>query len=344
MKKVSISKPGGYEQLHIVEVSDPTPADDSVLVEVAYAGVNYADCLVRWGVYESAKQLVGWPITPGFEVSGRVKKVGPKVKSFREGDQVVAFSFFNGYASHVAVPEGQVMLLPNGFSLENGAGFLAVFATAYYALFQIFKLRQGASILVHSAAGGVGSALIQLAKTLNARIAGVVGSSHKIEYVRSLGVETVIDKSQDKNFWPNLKREFPDGFDAVYDANGFTTFRQSYKILRPTGKLVVYGSHNLLPKSGGHLNYFKAAIGLLRTPRINPLDLITDNKSIIGFNVSFLFSERETIHENMTGLRDFNEKGLIKPLKTTVFNFEDVAKAHQLIESGQSVGKIVLKL
>ncbi len=344
MRKVVISSAGGYDKLVIETSAEPTITDDQVLIDVAYAGVNYADCCVRWGVYESAKKFVGWPITPGFETSGVIKRVGAKVSKFKVGDQVIAYSFFNGYASQIAVNQDQLIALPNGFNLESGAAFPAVFMTAYHALFQQFILRPGSKILVHSAAGGVGTAIIQLGKIIGCKIVGVVGSSHKVDYLKKMGIDRVVDKSTEKNYWANLKNEFGDGFDAVFDANGHTTFRDSYKALRQTGKLVVYGSHSMLPNQGGRLNYFKAAWGLLNTPRINPLNLITDNKSVIGFNVSFLFSEKAVVNENIAGLSKFAQAGAVKPIATTVFKFDDVARAHQLIESGQSTGKIVLKM
>jgi NADPH:quinone reductase-like Zn-dependent oxidoreductase len=343
VKKIVIQKAGGYDQLQIITGPDlkiENPND--VLIQVKYSGVNYADCLVRLGVYASAKEYVGWPITPGFEVSGTVLAVGSQVTKFKAGDQVIGFTRFNGYSSQVTVPEEQVLPMPPQFNLAQGASYPSVYATAQYCLNQIFYLYPGSRIFVHSAAGGVGSALIQLAKLKGHYVVGVVGHSSKVEYTKALGCDEVLDKSATGFSWEKVKDKFKGKlFDAVYDANGFTTLNHSYDLVRSTGKLVVYGSHSLVPKSGGKLNYIKAAWGLLNTPKFDAMKMITDNKSLICFNVSFLFEEKSIVKDTVQGLIEASAK--IKPPKVTVFKIEDVVKAHQLIESGMSTGKIVLE-
>ncbi len=342
-RRIVIKKAGDYSQLNLVNFEVPQLSDNQVLIEVNYAGVNYADCLVRFGVYASAKEYVGWPITPGFEVSGRVLKVGKDITQFKVGDEVIGFTRFNGYSSHLVIDEAQVFHLPRELNMAQGAAFPAVYFTAYYALMQSFRLSLKSKILVHSAAGGVGSALVQIAKAKGFQVAGVVGSSHKMSYLQSLGCDWVYDKSA-KNFnWQQIKDEHKDGFHAVFDANGYTTLKVSYELLRPTGKLVVYGAHSLLPRGGGRLNYFKAIWGLFKTPKFNPMQMITDNKNLICFNLSFLFGEKVLINEAITDLLSLLNNNQITPPQVTVFSVEEVAKAHELIESGQSTGKIVLE-
>lgn len=341
MKKISIPGPGGYEKLEIVDAPDFVAKGDEVIIGVRAIGVNFADVCVRLGVYESAKKYVGWPITPGFEVSGTVIAVGPGAKRFRVGEEVIGFTRFNGYATQVCVPENQVLALPQGFRLEEGAGFPAVFFTAYHALHQHVVLHPNSKVLIHSAAGGVGTALVQLAKAAGFFTVGVIGSSHKKSYLEQFGPDVIIDKSK-QDLWAEAKRASPEGYHAVFDANGFSTMRESYNHLRPTGKLIVYGSHDLLPKQGGRLNYVKAGLGLLKTPKFAPLDLITSNKGVVGFNLSFLFDEAALIQDCLNGLRSKLDAGKIRPIPITKVPFEKVAEAHRLIESGQSVGKIVL--
>lgn len=343
MKKIVIPSPGGYDKLQIQEFADLESDMDSVVVSVKAIGVNYADCLVRFGVYESAKKYVGWPITPGFEFSGQVKSIGDKVSRFKVGDQVVGITLFNAYATEVKVKEANLFHLPNGFSLTEAAGFPTVFFTAYHALFQLVKIYPKSHLLVHSAAGGVGSALVQLAKAFNFTVTGVVGSSHKVGDVKALGADYVIDKST-QNLWHEAQKIAPGGYDVIFDANGYTTLSDGYKHLRPVGKLISYGAHSLLPRGGGsgRVNYFKALVGLIKTPRFNPLQLITDNKSVVGFNLSFLFARQDLANEAMTDLMRLAVEKKIKPLKTTTFKFADVGLAHQALESGKTVGKIVL--
>lgn len=343
MKKIVVHSPGNHDHLKLEEHPDLLPGRGEVVVESRAAGVNYADVCVRWGVYESAKKLVGWPITPGFEFSGVVASVGEGVEKFKVGDPVFGVSFFNAYASQVRVPERQLYPLPGPLSFEEAAAFPAVFMTAYHALFQLVRLPEKANILVHSAGGGVGSALIQLAKARGLRAVGVVGSTHKVDYVKSLGAEVVIDKSK-QDLWKCVRQACQQGYDAVLDANGPETFRGSYEVLRPTGKLIAYGSHGILPQnSSGRMNYIKAAIGVIRMPRFEPMRLITDNKSIIGFNLSFLFDREDLLTEGMKDLLQMVERGKINAPKITSHPAEEVALAHRLIESGQSTGKIVLR-
>lgn len=342
MKKVIIRSAGGHDKLEYIDAPDLNPKNDEVLVKVHASGVNYADVCVRLGVYESAKRYVGWPITPGFEVSGTVDAVGESVTKFKVGDKVMAFSFFDSYASQVCVKEDQVLAMPEDFSMSEAAGFLAVFFTAFHALHQHAVIRPGGKVLIHSAAGGVGSALVQLCKAHGLFVIGVIGSSHKKDYLQSFGPDKIIDKSKE-DLWAKVKEYAPDGLAAAFDANGFSTMKESYNHLAPIGKLIVYGSHDLLPKQGGKLNYIKAGLGLLKTPRFLPLEMMTDNKGVIGFNLSFLFAQKEMIQDCINGLDELLKSGKIRPLPAKEFNLSDVAEAHKFIESGKSVGKIVLR-
>ncbi len=342
MKKIVINRPGGYEQLTIAEVPNPVPRDHEVLVQTSAVGVNYADVCVRWGVYESAKKFVGWPITPGFEFSGKVVARGKAVTKLEIGDEVFGVTFFNGYSTHIAASDELVWRKPKSLTTFEAAGFPAVFLTAYHALFQNVRIRPGMKVLIHSAGGGVGSALVQLAKISSLHVTAVVGSAHKVDYVRSLGADYVIDKSSE-DLWSRVKELVPEGFDIVFDANGPETLRQSYDRLRPTGKLVVYGFHSMLPKEGGKLKWIKAGLGFLRIPRFNPLTMTSDNKSIVAFNLSFLFPEHHLLNEGMAELVKWLDEKRIKPPHITEFRLEDVALAHKLLESGKSIGKIILK-
>lgn len=343
MRKVTIRSAGSYEKLEFENAPDLIPQNDQIVVAVRAIGVNFADVCVRLGVYESAKEDVGWPITPGFEVAGTIQAIGPAVRDFHVGQPVIAFTRFDGYATQVRVSETQVMPLPESWTMEEGAGFPAVFFTAYHAIYQNIVLPRGTKALVHSAAGGVGTALVQLCKSEDFYTVGVIGSSHKRSYLEKFGPDVIIDKST-QNLWAEAEKAAPKGYDVIFDANGFSTFKQSYRHLRPTGKLVAYGSHSLLSKKGGHLNYLKAGLGLLRTPRFNPLEMIGSNRGVIGFNLSFLFDEKDRILECIEGVRKKIAEGKIRPIPVTPIPFEKVADAHRLIESGQSVGKIVLTI
>ena len=341
MKKVVIHKAGSYDQLRFEEVPDPSPRPGEVVIDVRAIGINYADVIVRMGLYSSAKEFVGWPITPGFEVSGVVEQCGERVEGFKPGDEVVAVTLFGGYATKLCTNEVYVFPKPVALSYAQAASLPAVFMTAWFALKELAHPRSGAKILVHSAAGGVGSSLVQLAKIMGCEVVGVVGASHKVGAAKALGADFVIDKSK-QDLWTEAKALAPRGFDVICDANGVATLRESYRHLRQAGKLVIYGFHTMLPKKGGKPNWPKLALDWLRTPRFNPLDLTNDSKSVLAFNLSYLFDRTDLLERFVADLHEWIEEGKIQAPPVTEYAFEDVAKAHADIESGMTVGKLVL--
>ena len=341
MQKVVIHRPGGYDRLCIEQHADLSPGPGEVLVAAEAIGVNYADCVTRMGLYASAKHYVGFPITPGFEVAGRVAAVGPGVTDLQAGTEVMAVTRFNGYATQVVVKRDQVFPRPAKLSVRQAAGFAAVFLTAWFALFELAHPRAGDTLLVHSAAGGVGGALVQLGRIAGCKVVGVVGASHKVDPVRRLGADEVIDKSRE-DLWQAAERISPEGYNVVLDANGVSTLQQSYRHLAPVGKLVVYGFHSMLPRKGGRPNRLRLLWDYTRTPRFNPFSLTTRNRSVLGFNLSFLFDRSEFLHEAMDQLLGWVEDDKIQPLAVHTYPFEQVAQAHRDLESGQTVGKLVL--
>jgi synaptic vesicle membrane protein VAT-1 len=338
---IIIPRPGGYSRLQYQPFPTPKPAAGEVAIAVSAAGVNYADSAVRWGLYESAKKFVGYPITPGFEFAGHVTGLGDGVTTHKPGDPVFGVRLFGSYATHLCAPAHQVWPLPQGWTMEQAAGFPAVFFTAYHALFQQMRLKPGMKLLVHSAAGGVGTAILQLARIAGCEVTAVVGSSHKVAAAQSYGPAHVIDKST-QDLWKEAEKFAPEGYDVVLDANGYATLKQSWAHVRPTGKLVIYGFHTMLPKQGGRLNWPKLIWGWLRTPRFNPIDLPNQNKSIISFNLSFLFNRRDLLEEGMQDMLGWIAEGKIQPPIIRTFPLPQAAEAHKAIESGKTVGKLIL--
>jgi NADPH:quinone reductase-like Zn-dependent oxidoreductase len=341
MKKIVIHKPGGYRQLVIEEHPDLVPGREQVLIEVATIGINFADCVTRMGLYASAKHYVGYPITPGFEVAGTISTVGAAVTDLQPGTEVLAVTRFNGYATQLVVHREQVSPLPPQLTMETAAGFPTVALTAWFALFELAHPHPGDSMLVHSAAGGVGSMLVQLGKLAGCKVTGVVGASHKVETVRQLGAAAVIDKSA-TDLWKAAEASAPGGYDIILDANGIATLKQSYRHLAPVGKLVVYGFHSMLHTRDGMPRKLGLAIDYLRTPRFSPFDLTTRNRSVLGFNLSFLFDRKTILATGMQQLLQWLQEGKLQPPAVTPYPFEAVADAHRALESGQTVGKLVL--
>jgi NADPH:quinone reductase-like Zn-dependent oxidoreductase len=295
------------------------------------------------GLYESAKKLVGWPITPGFEVAGKVDSVGEGVRDLRPGDAVLALTLFNGYASSAVVPRAQVFPIPRGLTAAEAAGVPTVFLTAWFALHELAHVRKGEHVLIHSAAGGVGTAAVQLAAHAGAEVTGVVGASHKRDLPKRLGAHHVIDKSKG-DLWRAAERIAKGGYHVILDANGVSTLADSYEHLAPLGRLVVYGFHSMMPKTGGRPNYLKLARDYLRTPRFNPLKLTADNRSVLAFNLSFVSQRADLLVPAMEKLLAGFREGWLKPPPVKCYPMDSVAAAHAALESGQTIGKLVLEV
>lgn len=341
-KKIVIEKPGDYTELKLQEFPDLIPGRGEVCIRTKAIGVNFADCCVRMGVYSSAKEFIGWPITPGFEVSGVVSAVGEGVTRFKVGDRVIAVTFFGGYASQVVAREALVFPLPAELSFEKGAALPVVFLTAFYALHELVHPHPGDLLLVHSAAGGVGSLLVQLGKLSGCKVAAVVGASHKVDEVKRLQADFVIDKSTE-DLWKQAESFAPGGFDAIFDANGVETLNESYRHLsKGGGKLVVYGFHTMFSKGRGKPNWIKMAWDYLRTPRFNPLYMTNENRSVMAFNLSYLFDKVKFLEPAFALLMKEFSSGRLKPPRITCYPLEKTGSAQKDLESGNTVGKLIL--
>ncbi|MFO0678915.1 MAG: zinc-binding dehydrogenase [Polyangiaceae bacterium] len=343
-RKVVIEKAGDFGALQVRNFEPARPEPGSVRVRTSAVGVNYADCIVRMGLYASAAKYVGWPITPGFEFAGTVDAVGEGVTRVREGDVVYGVSRFGAYATHVTVDASLVWPRPARFDDAQAAGFPAVNLTAWYALRELVRVRKGNRILIHSAGGGVGMAAVAIAKRLGASVVGVVGGSHKVDAVRAIGADLVIDKSTE-SLWAKAEAFAPEGYDVVLDPNGVETLTASYDHTGSAGKLVVYGFQTMFTKGRGTPNWLKLGVDWMRTPRFDPLKLCDENKSILAFNLSYLFDRADILGDAMGELTAWVDAAP-DPLPAPVvreFLLDDVAKAHEALESGSTIGKLVLR-
>ena len=340
MQKIIIEKPGPYDALKLIELTTLPLQSNEVLIKVHAAGLNYADGIIRMGLYESAKRLHGYPITPGFEIAGEVIEVHPDVSDYKIGDKVIGVTLFGGYASHIVLDTKRLFRLPENLSFEQAAALPTVFLTAWFMVHLQVNPRAGDTWLVHSSAGGVGSALVQLGKLAGVRVIGVVGSAHKRDACLTMGADAVIVKNE-QDLWKEAERLAPNGFDAVFDANGVSTLGESYKHLAPMGKLCVYGFASMLPNNG-RLNWFKLAWHWLRTPRFNPLKMTQENRSVLAANLSFLTEHATMLREGLLWLLERFADGRLKPLPVEIFDLADAGIAQARIESGKTVGKIVL--
>jgi NADPH:quinone reductase-like Zn-dependent oxidoreductase len=341
VRRIVVRRPGGHDRLAIEEAPDREPGRGEVALAVEAIGINYADCLTRMGLYAPAREYGGFPVTPGFEVAGTVTAIGPEVEGTAAGARVMAVTRFGGYATRLVIPSERVFPLPESFSMAEGATFPVAFLTAYFALLELAHPRAGDRMLVHSAAGGVGGALVQVGAVAGCEIVGVVGAPHKVEAVKRLGAHHVIDASSEDP-WATAERLRPRGYDIVLDAGGPRTLRRSYEHLAPMGRLVVYGFHGMLPKGRSRPDWLKLAIDALRMPRFNPLRLTAENRSVLGFNLAHLFGETAMLAKAMAELDRWVREERIHPLPVTRFAFERAAEAHRQLESGDTVGKLAL--
>jgi NADPH2:quinone reductase len=287
----------------VVDVPEPA-ADGKVLVRVRAAGINFADVMVRRGQYPQMPEL---PAVIGSEIAGELED-GTRVMAITSGG--------GGYAELVAVERAQVVPLPDRASFAEGASFLLTFLTAHIPLTRQVRVRPGSVVLVYAAAGGVGSAAIQVARTLGARVIAAVGSAEKLDVCRSLGAEEAF-----------VYDELPEdiGADVVVDPVGGSLFASSFARLRPLGTVIAIGS----------------AAGAW--PQIEPARLVGRNVGLAGFYLGRLLRlAPELVGEAVGELLGLWHTGALTPLVGAEFPLDEVEQAHALVESRQSVGKVVL--
>jgi NADPH:quinone reductase-like Zn-dependent oxidoreductase len=332
MRVVMITRHGGPEVLEVQERPDPVMALGHVRIAVAAAGVNFADTMARTGLYPDAPKP---PMVVGYEVAGTVREVASDVSDFAVGDRVMAGTKFGGYASEVVVPVANVVALADRLSFEQGAGIPVNYATAWAALLGYGSLREGERVLVHAAAGGVGIAATQIAKRHGATVHGTA-SAHKHDRIRSFGVDAAHDYR--KRGWD---RGLRGSFDLVLDALGGASFRRSYKLLRPGGRLVAYGASSLQPGERRRLHeVIPQAARMWRG--FDLIKQMSDSKSVIGLNMLRLFEYYGELGPWTDPLNALIDDGTIDPVVSDAIPFADAADAHRILAERRNVGKVVL--
>lgn len=337
-KRIIVDKPGSYDTFRYDEIPIHDPGPGEVQVEVKACGINFADVSVRLGLYRAARDL--YPLCPGLEFAGVVKATGPGVEGFTPGNRVFGACRFGGYTTAINSPAEHLWPLPEAWSFERGATFPVAYLTAYYALHHVGHVRESDRVLIHSAAGGVGIALLHLLKMNGNMSVGVVGHSDKVDVAKEAGSTFVIDKGT-QDLWQKAEELSPEGYDIILDANGASTLKGSYDHLAPAGRLLIYGFASMFSHSG-RKNILKLLWYYLKTPRFNPFDLTGANKTISGFNLIYLFDKVNLFRDFMQTLLIYDTEGQLPLAPITTFPFEDVVSAHKAIESGRSVGKLVL--
>lgn len=330
MRAVVITKHGGPDVLKVQERPDPHPGPGEVRIEVAACGVNFADVMARLGLYPDAPDT---PCVVGYEVAGTVIEAGEGVDGVRDGDRVMAATRFGGYASEVVVPATDAIALPDGLSFEQGAAFPINYGTAYAGLVDYGALRPGGRVLIQAAAGGVGIAATQIARHIGAEIYGTASPS-KHDAIRAQGVEHPIDYRT-----KGWERGLPT-FDVIMDAVGGPSFRTSYNLLAPGGRLICFGASAVV--SGERRNLITAARTALRMPRFNLIKQMQESKAVVGLNMLTLWDHHRSLDRWYEPLRAMMDAGALSPVVAEAFPFERAGEGHNMITSRRNVGKVVL--
>ena len=306
------------------ELSDEIK-DDEVQIDVHYSGINFADVVMRLGMYRDAPPK---PFTPGYEISGVVRKIGPSVTRFKVGDSVMAGTRFGGYTSAVTLPEWQVLNLPNGFTLQEGAASPVTFLTAHIALHEFGRIRKGDKVLLDCATGGVGVMAMQMCREVGATCVGLTGTPAKKEFIESFGAIAYTAEE--------FKNSGETNFDFILNSSGGESLKDHYKILSKSGKLTCIGVQSAI--TDGKTNIFKILKTVFSMPKFSMLKLTMESKSVSGFNALKYFDDKEWMVKNMPLI----EQNQFHPHIGEVFDSKRVSSAHEFLEQRKAKGKVLL--
>ncbi len=336
MKSLYIPRFGGPEVFELVEKPPMPMVPGGVRIRVAAAGVNFADLMMRMGMYPEAPSR---PFVPGYEVAGTVTETGKGVTTLRTGDRVLALCRFGGYTTEIVVPEFQVRKTPRHLSDVEAAAIPVNFLTAQFALSDMARVRKGDRVLIPSAAGGVGIAAVQIAAQQGAHVVGLVGSPSKSKIVKSLGAKEILTNEE----WASMPDKEAGGFDIILDATGGASLKRALRRLRGGGRAVTYGVSSIV--TGQNRNIFRIVSGLVQTPIFTPFKLMMENKGIFGVNMLKFFESPEdmkliaaSLDQVLKGFRDRRYKVVIG--KTFPLSQGGAAQSH--LQSRSNIGKVVL--
>ncbi|HXU37825.1 MAG TPA: NADPH:quinone oxidoreductase family protein [Blastocatellia bacterium] len=323
MKAIRAHEWCGPRDLAIDEIEQPEPGDGQILLRVNAAGLNFPDLLIITGKYQFKPAL---PFSPGFEVAGTVEKLGPAVTKFREGQRVIAQVPVGGFAEYAIAEESYAHPAPDSMSDDEGAAFPLVYQTSYFGLAYRGAMEKGETVLVHSAAGGVGLAAVQIARALGAgKVIGTVGSDDKLAVVRENGADIALNY-QTEDFVEVVKRETNGrGADVIYDPVGGEIGERSTKCIAFEGRLVIIGF------TSGKFSNFVAN------------HILVKNYSVVGLHWgAYRHNNPAKIEQGWNELMELYQSRKLKPVIGGRFHMEKVADAMEFLASRKAVGKIVL--
>jgi NADPH:quinone reductase-like Zn-dependent oxidoreductase len=330
-------KAGSIKSLKLQTEVLQKPMANEVCVKVKAIGLNFADIFAMQGLYSATPP---GSFIPGLEFSGEVVAVGDQVSTWKVGDKVMGATKFGGYVSGINIDHRYVIALPHDWNFEQGAGFLVQGLTAYYALTALGNLQKGMTVLIHSAAGGVGIMANRICKKFDTYTIGTVGSAKKVDFLlKEEGYDDVIVR--DDHFYDKLMRALDNrSLNLVMECIGGKVLKDSWKAMAPMGRMIAYGSASFT-SHGASPNYLNLIWKFLKRPKIDPLRLPSQNKSLMGFNLIYLYEQTELMHEMLGELKALQ---LQPPHVGHVFDFDKLHDAIHLFQQGETVGKVVVKV
>lgn len=322
----------------IRETPVPVPKSGEVRIAARAFGLNFAELMASNGLYPDAPKL---PAVLGYEVAGEIDAVGDGVDASRIGERVVALARFGAHAEFCCVPSQLALAIPATMSFEVAAALPVTYLTAYHMLFFAANLRAGELVLVHMAGGGVGTAVLQLCRTVSNVTTFGTASAGKHEVLRDNGCTYPIDYHAVDYAREVQRLTEGRGVDIVLDPLGGRDTRKGYRLLRAGGRIVVYGFANLQTRRSNMLHVLGT---MARVPRFSPLRLMNANRGVIGVNMGHLFGRTDLLFGEMKALLHLYEQGKIAPVIDCVLPLERAAEGYDRMSSAQNVGKIVVAM
>ncbi|MGQ4810459.1 2-haloacrylate reductase [Candidatus Entotheonellaceae bacterium PAL068K] len=336
MRQVCIPRYGPPEVLRLQEVPDPPVGPQGVGIAVQAIGVNFADIMARQGLYPDCPKP---PVVVGYEVAGTVDAVGTQVTTLSPGQAVLVLTRFGGYAEKVVAPATHVFPLPQEMPYTAAAALPVNYLTAYIMLYLCAGLRAEEHVLIHGAAGGVGLAAVQLCRLRQAVIYGTASTS-KHAVLHQQGVQHTIDYHLEEVAAAIRRLTDGRGLDIILDPLGGQSFAQSYELLAPLGRLIMFGVSRM--SRGLRRSVFSALWQLLRMPWFHPVRLLNDNKAVIGVNMGHLWEQTGMMRQIMETLLGMYQHGQISPVIAHTFPLSEAAAAHRFLQERRNIGKVLL--
>jgi len=335
-RKIYLKKAGNHPQWDIFakDEENSSLASDHIRIKVEYSGLNFADVLMKLGLYPDAPSL---PYIPGYELSGTIAAVGSAVEGFSIGQKVCAGTAFGGYQSSIDLPCGQVIALPKHLSLEQGASLIVSFLTAYTIFVQLARVRSKDRVLIDCGTGALGRTSIQLLHHLGVNnITALTRSPDKIKLLEDQGVQGKLHKDM-------LPKIYERSFDVILNSRGGLSLREDYRRLALCGRLVAIGASSFV--NSGKKNMFTILRQLWGMRGFSPVTLMNDNRAIMGLNVLRLFEpdssgEMSKINEALDYLAT---NPIVEPRVDRVFAADEVDEGLTYLANGKSCGKVLLK-